>query len=684
MKQTNIIAGMLLSVTSCAGNAEENKRPNIIIILADDMGYSDAGCYGGEIETPNIDRLAHNGLRYRQFYNCARSCPTRASLLTGLYPHQAGMGWMAAADMQRAPYQGYLNNQCVTIADVMRSAGYSTYMTGKWHVGSDRQNKGAVKDNWPLQRGFDRYFGIVEGATNYFDVHYTNDNEQHQSPTDGSFYFTHAVSDSASTFISRHDFDNKPLFLYLAYTSPHWPLHALQQDIEKYADRYKAGWDKLREERFKRQKEAGLFASDAILSPRDADVPAWNDMSDSLKNEFAMRMAIYAAQIDAMDQGIGRVIASLQQRGELDNTVIFFLSDNGACAEFISSGKRKQLDGKVDTYESYRINWANMSSTPFREYKHFTNEGGIATPLIVHYPKGIARQLNNSFTSDYGHLTDIMATCVDLAKATYPATFKGNNIVPMQGISLTPNFKGNKLNRTKPVFWEHEANIAMRDGKWKIVTKTKEREQFDPSSVKLYDMEADPTEMNDLSKTEPARTAAMYAAWNEWAQSIGALPLDTRDYGERQRAYKRVINGEFDDNFGDWGTHCGENAKASFAIETAQPISGKKSARIDIAQKGPKPAAIRLQWVLRLEENENISLGFKSKADRNTKMFFRVERNDEPQIKLLDKEINLSQSVENHVFNNIKVDRVGQYRIVFYLGNTDGSILIDDVKLIIK
>jgi arylsulfatase len=510
----------------------QGNKPNIIIIMADDLGYSDIGCYGGEIETPNIDRLANNGLRFRQFYNCARSCPTRASLLTGLYPHQTGMGWMAAADMQREAYRGSINQQCVTIAEVLQTTGYTTYMSGKWHVSSDRQNKDNIKDNWPLQRGFNRYFGIVEGASNYFNVKYVNDNERGLSPDDGRYYFTHAISDSAAVFIDRHNYGAHPLFLYVAYTAPHWPLHALQEDIDKYAERYKAGWDKLRQERFERQKKIGLFEKNVILSPRDEAVAVWDSLSPEKQDEFAKRMAIYAAQVDAMDQGVGRIIKNLEKRGQLNNTLIMFLSDNGACAEHQSRGKRKALDGKEDTFESYRINWANLSSTPYREYKHYTNEGGIATPLIIHYPNGINKKLNNGFADDYGHVIDLMTTCVDISEATYPVIYRENKIIPMQGMSLTPVFVGKKINRGA-IFWEHEGNIAMRAGKWKIVTKTKMNTEFDEKSVKLYDMENDPTEMNDLSKSYPDTINKLYAAWNEWAQNIAVFPIDTRGYGER-------------------------------------------------------------------------------------------------------------------------------------------------------
>jgi arylsulfatase len=659
---------------------QAQERPNIILIMADDMGYSDLGCYGGEVETPNINRLAQNGLRYRQFYNGARSCPTRASLLTGLYPHQAGMGWMAAADLQRPAYQGYLNNQCVTIAEVLKSAGYDTYMSGKWHVSSDRQNNGGVTDNWPNQRGFDRFFGIVGGAANYFNMVYNNNNERIQSPTDGSFYFTHAISDSAASFVDRHDYAKAPLFMYLAYTSPHWPLHALQPDIDKYVERYKAGWDRLRAERFQRQQNMGLFGKEVVLSPRDEAVAAWDSLTPEKQQEFVMRMAIYAAQIDAMDQGVGKVVARLQEKGQLDNTLILFLSDNGACAEFNSGGQRKAVDGKADTFESYRINWANLSSTPYREYKHYTHEGGIATPLIVHYPKGVSPQLRNTYVDEYGHLTDIMATCVELGKASYPTTFKGNAITPMQGVSLAPNFTGKRTGRTY-TFWEHEANIAMRDGKWKLVAKTKEGNAFDEKALQLFDMEKDPTEMNDLSEKYPQRKQQMYAAWKQWAESINVFPLDTRDYGQRQRAYKRIVNGEFDDLFGDWNLTCSPEADIRFAIDTVNTISGRNTARIEAVKKGARPADAQMKWVMNLRKGEQLNIGLTAKADRNTSLILRLEKVNNVQQKALDATIPLTSDVKDVRFNDIQIEEDGNYQLVFYAGVTDGVCWIDKVNV---
>ena len=670
-----------ISCVSCVSATHQPaERPNIIIILADDMGYSDIGCYGGEIETPNIDRLAKNGLRYRQFYNGARSCPTRAALMTGLYPHQAGMGWMAAADMQRPAYQGHLNNQCVTIAEVLKEAGYGTYMCGKWHLNTDRKNQGGVDDNWPVQRGFERFFGIVAGAANYFNTTYYNNNEQGHSPEDGSFYLTHALSDSAVAFVLRHDYNKAPLFLYLAYNAPHWPLHALQKDIDKYVERYKAGWDQLRAERFERQKKIGLFGKDVVMTPRDEVIEAWDQLTPEKKQEFTMRMAIYAAQIDAMDQGIGRLIAGLEAKGQLEHTMILFLSDNGACAEFNSSGSSKAVNGQADTYESYRINWANLSSTPYREYKHFTYEGGIATPLIVHYPEGVDKKLNNSWVDEYGHITDIMATCVELAKANYPQTYKGNTIVPMQGVSLIPNFSG-KTTQRKQTFWEHEGNIAMRDGKWKLVCRTKEGDPFNESTICLYDMENDPTELTDLSQKYPDRKRQMYDEWKQWAERIDVLPMDTRNYGERQRAYKRIINGEFDDNFGDWNTVCNPEAKVTFTIDTENIISGKKTARIDVIEKGSHPADAQLKWTMNLQKGEKLNIGFAAKADRPTNLILTLEKGNDTQQKVINKIVPLTADVKDVAYNNISIEETGNYQLVFYVGTIDGTCWIDKVQL---
>lgn len=607
--------------------AHAQKRPNIILIMADDMGYSDIGSYGGEVKTPNLDKLANEGIRYRQFYNMARCCPTRASLMTGLYPHQTGMGWMAAADLGTPAYQGNLNTQCVTIAEVLKTAGYGTYMTGKWHLTNERKIEGEVIDNWPKQRGFDRFFGIIPGAANYFTPFVYSDNKKYKASEDGNYYLTDAISDTSVKFINQHFSakKNNPLFMYVAYNAPHWPLHAPKQAIEKYKQQYLQGWDILREKRFEKQKQIGLISPDATLSPRDEAVEAWSSLTPEKKDEMASRMAIYAAQIDIMDEGIGRIISALKKNNQLDNTLIFFLSDNGACAEFINSGKSKAVDGTAETWESYRINWANVSSTPFRKYKHYTHEGGIATPLIVHWPDGIKKDIDNSFAVGYGHLPDIMATCVDVAKAKYPAIYKGNKVHNLEGKSLVPHFSAQANNKGK-LYWEHEANIAVRDGKWKLVATTKEDSKFDKAALELYDMDADPTEMNDLKTKYPQRVENMYKDWLQFANRVGAFPLDTREYNVRMQAYRRIINGEFNDNFGGWNIRNEKNI-GTITIDRSGQISGKNSAVVEIKHKGDKPADLAMLWHFRINNGEKFNISIKTKSNKTTKFYVRLEKN---------------------------------------------------------
>lgn len=672
-----------MSLAAITANAAD-KRPNIILILADDLGYSDIGCYGGEIKTPNLDQLAQEGLRYRQFYNGARSCPTRAALMTGLYAHQAGMGWMTAAGSDRPEYQGYLNRECVTMAEVLQSAGYSTYMCGKWHLSSERQNLGKMKEYWPNQRGFEEYFGIVEGASNYFTTTLNRNNDQYVQKKSDDFYLTTALSDTASVFIEKHDFNEKPLFMYLAYNAPHWPLHALPKDIAKYKDTYRRGWDVLRKERFERQKSLGLFSKDVVMSERDSSVPAWDSLSPEKKEEFASRMAIYAAQVDAMDQGIGKVVEALKDRGQMDNTIIVFLSDNGACAEFISSGSSKELDGSAETYESYRRNWANLSSTPYKEYKHHTNEGGIATPLIVHYPNGINKQLNGNYTPEFGHIIDLMPTFVELAHAEYPKEYKGHSIKPMEGVSLVPNLSGKETGRGE-VFWEHEANIGVRDGKWKIVTKNLEDQDYDESRIKLYDMVADPTELNDLSTTFPEIRKRLYADWNRWAERVGALPLDTRGYGQRKDDYLRNnINGKFDENYGHWDCVAEAPAEAEFDIVDKKGIDGK-TAHIKVTHPGVRPANVILKWDFKGKKGETVNISFKVKSSQATNIKCRLENKNRINNKPINESVDLTgKGVQTFNFTSVPLENNAPHQLVFYLGQAEGDIWIDDVTMNFK
>ncbi|QEC54273.1 arylsulfatase [Anseongella ginsenosidimutans] len=677
---TAVMLLLIFHAASGQSQKQEQKQPNILIIMADDMGYSDLGCYGGEVASPNLDNLAEQGLRYKQFYNAARCCPSRAALMTGLYPHQAGMGWMAAADLGTPEYAGTLNNRAVTIAEVLKTAGYRTYMTGKWHLTNEREIDGKVTGSWPVHRGFDRYFGIIPGGANYFTPTVYSNDSAYKAPED--FYLTNAISDTSVKYIKEHFQDpGKPFFMYVAYTAPHWPLHALEKEINKYKQRYRQGWDAIRKKRFERQQNIGLFSKDTRMAERDAVVPAWNELNPEKQEEMAMRMAIYAAQITIMDQGIGRIIDKLKETGQLDNTLIFFLSDNGACAEFISSGKSKKVDGTKDTFESYRISWANAGSTPFREYKHYTHEGGIATPLIVHWPAGIKEALNNTLVSEYGHITDLMATCIDVSGAAYPRRYKGVDIHPLEGKSLVPHFSGKTTDRGK-VFWEHEANIAMRDGKWKLVAKTLQDEKLDTSRLELYNLEEDPVEQHNLAAEKPALLRKMYTEWLEWAERIHVFPLDTREYGARMQAYRRMVNGTFDDNLGGWKL---PGKGTVVTIDTTGKISGGKSARIRVQkQEGRSPAV--MAWPFRAKKGESFSIRFLARSEGSSSFRVTLERTGANTGKIIDEQVRVSPQTGEFIFKSAAVPEPGNYRIAFYTGNQHSSsgedIWIDDIKLI--
>jgi len=509
-------------------------RPNIMIILNDDMGFSDLACYGGEIHTPNLDRLASGGLRFTQFYNTARCCPSRASLLTGLYPHQADVGHMMDDDGIDG-YLGDLNANTVTIAEALRPAGYATYMSGKWHVTRHTEDP---KHNWPCQRGFDEFYGIITGASNFFNPStLTRNNERIETP-EGDYFLTDAISEEASRQIRDHvsNQSGSPFFSYVAYTAPHWPLHAHPEDIDRYAGRFDAGWDTLREERLERMTDMGLLDEQWSLTPRDPTQPPWDEAEH--KAWHCRRMEVYAAQVDRMDRGIGRIIQTLEDTGQLDQTLIFFLADNGGCAEEISpqfkhyvlgriahevtrDGKPVQIGndpavmpGGEETYQSYGVPWANLSNTPFREYKHWVHEGGIATPLIVHWPAGITEK--GTMRGQPGQLPDIMATCLDVAGAPYPETYNGQNIQPAEGYSMRSIFDGQPSERAV-LYWEHEGNKAVRRDNWKLVCKY-------PGDWELYNMTDDRTELHDISEHFPEIVSDLSTLYEAWAARCQVMP----------------------------------------------------------------------------------------------------------------------------------------------------------------
>lgn len=496
-------------------SAAASGQPDIVIIMADDMGWSDLGSYGGEIRTPNLDALAAGGLRFSQFYNAARCCPTRASLLTGLYPHQAGLGAMVSPG-DHPGYLGRLNESCVTLAEVLRSAGFHTAASGKWHVTHFNYSNRPLlhQGSWPLQRGFDRFYGTLAGGGDYYGpVSLMRDNDFIE-PGEG-FYYTHAINREAAAFVDAAPKD-KPLFLYVSHVAPHWPLHALEEDIARYDGVYDVGWDRIREQRHRRLIEEGLIGADVELSPRDRGVPRWENARH--KEWEARRMAVYAAQVDSMDQGIGGLIEAIKRRGRFDNTLILFLSDNGGSDEVIQGQNTRHgnfprggttpevMPGPADTYASYGKPWANVSNTPFRLYKKWNHEGGVATPLIAHWPTGITE--NGAIRHQVGHIIDLMATVVDLAGADYPEEFNGHAITPMEGVSLRPAFADEPLER-EALYWEHFGQRAVRVGPWKLVG--------DNRRWQLYNLDEDRTELNNLANQHPEKVERMAAMWDAWA-----------------------------------------------------------------------------------------------------------------------------------------------------------------------
>jgi len=501
------------------------KRPNIIIILADDMGYSDIGCFGSETQTPNLDALGKSGIKMTQFYNASRCCPTRASLMTGLYQHQAGVGDMVNTRTQPA-YEGYLNRNCVTIAEALKAGGYATLMAGKWHIGQE-------PEHWPVKRGFDHYFGLIDGASSYFNptMPYRPNQKLTIALDDKEFtpgpnwYSTNAYADYAVKFIDGNKNTGKPFFLYMAFTSPHWPIQALPEDIAKYKGKYMMGWDKLREARLARQKAMGILPNDAQLSPRDSNVPDWDSLSPEEKDKWDTKMAVYAAMIDRMDQNIGRIRAKLKELHQDKNTIIMFLSDNGASSESIKGpgftpevqAANNKPASDPTSFTAYEYWGANVSNTPFRLFKHWEYEGGTATPFIANYPDVIKP---GGIIGRPAHIIDLMATCLDFAKVSYPKTYHGNTIIPTEGISLAPLLKGQTWAGHDALFFEHEGNRAVRQGDWKLVS------QKPLNKWELYNIKTDRSELNDLSARYPDKVATMTVLYNQWAERAGVIPFE--------------------------------------------------------------------------------------------------------------------------------------------------------------
>ncbi len=567
------IVTVVFSLTSCKYGESEKERPNIILIMSDDMGYSDIGCYGSEIGTPELDRLAANGIRFSQFYNTARCCPTRASLLTGLYPAQTGMGFMTG-DQGISGYRGEIGKQCVTVAEVLKPAGYHAYMAGKWHVARNLTGIDSLKYNWPLQRGFDKFYGTIHGAGSYWDpmtlvrgnTLITPYNDPEYNPGK-SWYYTDAISDNAIKFIEEHvqEAEEDPFFMYVAYNAAHWPLHAPEDEIALHKGKYDGGYAAVREKRFQKLKTLGLVDENWQLS---GQVARWDTVPD--KSWHVCNMEVYAAMISRMDRGIGKIIDVLINNNMLENTLILYLQDNGGCDETIGflvndcqydtlpgtpvydpmgpdelqtrmaprqnrqgfpvvMMSKKVMAGPDYTYHAYGPAWANVSNTPFRKFKQWVHEGGISTPLIAHWPARIKD--NGQIRRQPGHLIDIMATMVDISGADYPEDYEGHRILPMEGKSLLDVFTDNKALDREAIYFEHGGNRAVRLGNWKLVSKAYPRnwrfvrvDEIPLDQWALYDLENDRTETNNLADQYPEKVKKMAGLWQRWAERTHTIP----------------------------------------------------------------------------------------------------------------------------------------------------------------
>lgn len=531
LQSAGVIWGVLLGLSVTSWAATLPAKPNIVVILVDDMGFSDISCYGSEIPTPNIDRLGAEGLRFAEFYNTGRCCPTRASLLTGLYPHQVGVGHMTT-DQGMPGYTGRLNDRCVTLAEVLHGAGYFTAITGKWHVG---QNHGVT----PWGRGFERNLTSAAGGFYYpqsprADLFLNGEhvaNRGGELPED--WYSTDLWTDYGIKFIDEALAAKRPFFLYIGHNAPHFPLQAPQEEIARFRGQYKIGWDKLREQRHARQIELGVVSEAWPMSPRPEMVSAWDKLTPEQQDRFDYIMAIYAATISHMDSSVGRLVDALQQREALDNTLILFMSDNGGNAE---SGPDGRLEGMPPGAFASTVfegeSWATVSNTPFRRYKRYNHEGGIATPLIVHWPAGFAAK--GEWRQQVGHVIDIMPTLVDVAHAQYPAEFKGKAILPMEGKSLLPAFDDKPIERDA-LFWEHEGNAAVRTGDWKLVRFSRH------GAWELYDLKNDRTELRDLAAQKPELTKQLADKWEAWARRADVIPYPSANVFDKLEGwFKRI------------------------------------------------------------------------------------------------------------------------------------------------
>jgi arylsulfatase len=514
------------------------RPPNVLLIVAVDLGYSDLGCYGGEIDTPNLDSLAAQGIRLSQFHTTARCSPSRASLLTGLHPHQTGIGILTNDDRPRG-YPGSLNDRCLTLAEILRAAGYRTALSGKWHLASDTTTANGC---WPTRRGFQQFFGTLTGCGSFFDPGtLTRGESPADDARDPDFYYTDAITADAVRFIRSAAGSGGPFFGYVAYTAPHWPLHARERDIARFRGRFAAGWDELRAARLRRMTELGIAGAETALSARDPLAPAWTDEPEPEWQQ--RRMEAYAAQVFRMDTGVGELLRALQETGCRDDTLVIFLSDNGASDETLpkidEAGFRTRSDifrartrdgrpvrlgndpaivpGGEDTYASYGRGWANLSNAPFRRYKQWTHQGGIADPFIASWPSG-GLAAGSVCRQPFG-LVDVLPAVLEATGARYPTDVPGRDPLPLEGRSMLPAWRGHPMDE-RPLFFEHTGNAAVRTTDWKLVRAY-------PGPWELYDMARDRSELRDVAPEHPGVVADLAADWQQWARRVGVIPWQT-------------------------------------------------------------------------------------------------------------------------------------------------------------
>lgn len=490
------------------------QKPNIVLIMCDDMGFSDLGCYGSEISTPNIDQMAHQGLRFTQFKNAGRSCPSRASLITGRYAHDAGMGWMAAVDEHRPGYRGQITKDIPTIAEVMKRNGYDTYMSGKWHL-TVNEAYDKANGSYPNQRGFDKYYGSLHGGGSYYKPDPLYDNMKRIRTYADDYYYTTAITDSAVSFIDNHPAD-EPMFLYVAYYAPHLPLQAPEERIEACLDRYKVGYDVLRQQRFERLQQMGIIPKGMKLETFQREFggkrPKWTDLSAEQQKKWEWDMATYAAMIEIMDDGVGEVVQAVRDKGMLDNTIFIFLSDNGSTME---GGFTKQL-------------MADLSNTPYRSYKQWCYEGGISTPFILWYGNKKQNKQPDGLCRYPAHIIDILPTCIDWAGADKK---EKKELQSLPGTSLIKLMKEKRYPQ-RDLYFEHQTSSAIISGKWKLVRENRNQ------NWELINLDKDPFETKDLSKQYPEVYKKLLAKWTDWAKTHKVFPLEDKPWTERINYYK--------------------------------------------------------------------------------------------------------------------------------------------------